>query len=479
MACLNITDGQFFTAAPDAPNWQHGDVTVMTPAGVTIVNDPNAAFPGLRVSKGASSQFFAKSPLAVIHFLTFGMPKNFILVLIVNGTTRSVMLVNTTGPTILTQPLLTIDAPSMVNLPDVQPCRGSGSVFLLAAGGGGDPANIHAAVYRSDNGAVLCTAVPFHPTGQVTGEARLNRLRILAGGAEKASVEQPRGHSKITPNLQNFPDAVLGAGVDPALASHVKQFTIRNDGTDCRVVTSISGIAPYSIVGTSQTLPATLDPGQMMTVDVRFAPTAIATFNFDLPVTFNDPNGDVKLHCHGKGRAPNLSASFAASVGFGIVPVGTSGARSSHHQQHRRGRVEHRAARGAGREQFPVGGVHGLNCRRRSTRRHPSRVHANVRWGAVEDPWLHEQRARKSAQRGARGDRLRSASADPGGGSAGTLHRVRRRAARFPDRATREGTQRRERPARFPCLRVRQRTFRFATRGRLGHRAVVEQDAGR
>ena len=152
MACLNITDGQFFTVPPDAPNWQHGDVTVVTPAGVTIVNDPNAAFAGLRVSKGASSEFFVKPPSGVVHFLTFGVPqKNFILVLIVNGTTRSVVHVNTTGPTILTQTLLTIDL--MASLPDVQPCRGSGSVFLLAAGDGGDPANIHAAVYRSDNGA--------------------------------------------------------------------------------------------------------------------------------------------------------------------------------------------------------------------------------------------------------------------------------------------------------------------------------------
>ena len=183
-------------------------------------------------------------------------------------------------------------------------------------------------MYRSDNGAVLCTAVPFHPIGQVNGDATPTHLRIKEGGTTKELVVRPRGRSKITPNLQNFPDVVLGAGVDPALASHVRQFTIRNDGTDCRVVTSISGIAPYSIVGTSQTLPATLDPGQMMTVDVRFAPTAIATFNVDLPVTFNDPNGDVKLRCRGEGRAAIVSASFSASVGFEIVPVGTSGARN-------------------------------------------------------------------------------------------------------------------------------------------------------
>ena len=92
--------------------------------------------------------------------------------------------------------------------------------------------------------------------------------------------------------------------------------------------TRFPGITPYSIVGTSQTLPATLDPGQMMTVNVRFAPTVIGTFNVDLPVSLNPANGDLLLRCRGKGRTAILSASFAASVGFGSVPVGTSGAKN-------------------------------------------------------------------------------------------------------------------------------------------------------
>jgi hypothetical protein len=205
-------------------------------------------------------------------------------------------------------------------------------VFLLAAGDGtGSQANVHATVYRSDNGAAIpsCTAV-FHPTAQVNGKATATELQINDGNSvpPKASAPRPRGLSKITPNPQNFPDAVLGVGVDPALSSHVKQFTIANIGTDCRVVNSISGITPFSIVGTSQTLPATLDPGQTMTVDVRFAPTTLTTFSVDLPVAFNDPNGDVVLRCRGKARAAIASVSFAASVGFGTVPVGTSSSRN-------------------------------------------------------------------------------------------------------------------------------------------------------
>ena len=118
---------------------------------------PPVRSPGLSVSKGGDSEFFTKPPTGVIHFLTFGAPNaNFILVLTINGTTRSVVLVNTTGPTVLTELLLTIGAPSTVSLPDVQPCQGSGSVFLLAAGDGtGSLANVHTAIHRSDNGALF------------------------------------------------------------------------------------------------------------------------------------------------------------------------------------------------------------------------------------------------------------------------------------------------------------------------------------
>ncbi len=326
MACLNITNGLFITVAP---NWQTGNVTVTTPAGATIRSTISGPSPGLSVAKGGDTEFFTKPPAGTIFFLTFGAPPTFILVLIADSTTRRVVLVNTTGPTIQTRLILTVGAPTTVTLPDVQPCQGSGSVFMLAAGDGNGPlATTSAAIHRSDNGAPLCSAVPFNPSGQVIGEATATQLLIKEGGTIKASAPRPRGRSDITPDPQNFPDAVLGVGVNPALASHIRQFTIRNDGSDCLIVNSISGIAPYSIVGTSQTLPTTLDPGQKMTVDIRFAPTVVGTFNVDLPVSLNPANGDVLLRCRGKGRAAILSVSFPASVGFGSVLIGTSGSKN-------------------------------------------------------------------------------------------------------------------------------------------------------
>ncbi len=325
MACLNITNGLFITGRPELaerPCYGHDACRA------TITNTNSGPSPGLSVAKGADTEFFTKPPTGTIQFLTFGAPANFILVLI-NSATRSVVLVNTTGPTIQTQLILTIGAPATVGLPFVQPCQGSGSVFMLAASNGSGPqANMSAAIHRSDNGALLCSAVPFNPSGQVIGEATATQLLIKEGGTIKASALRPRGRSDITPDPQNFPDAVLGVGVNPALASHNRQFTIRNDGTDCLIINSISGVAPYSIVGTSQTLPATLDPAQKMTVDIRFAPTVIGTFNVDLPVSLNPANGDVLLRCRGKARPAILSVSFPGSVGFGSVLVGTSGSKN-------------------------------------------------------------------------------------------------------------------------------------------------------
>ncbi|MGH8242796.1 MAG: choice-of-anchor D domain-containing protein, partial [Steroidobacteraceae bacterium] len=314
MACLNITNGLFITVAPA---WQ-GLTTAMTPAGATIQNTSS----GLSITKGGDTEFFTAPTAGSVRFVTFGNPANNILVLTINGTTRSVVLVDTTGSTIDTELLMTVSAPSAVSLPDVQPSQGNGSVFLLVGPTG--TGTVHTVLCRSDNGALFCSAVPFSPAGQVIGEATSTQLLIKEGGTIRGSAAKPAGVCDITPDPQNYPDAVLGPGVDPALASHVRQFTIRNTGTDCLTVSAIGNAGPYSVTSTSKPLPAVLDPTQTMTVDVRFAPAAFGTFNVDLPVTRAPANGDQLLRCRGLARAPVRTISFSASTSFGSVPVGGS-----------------------------------------------------------------------------------------------------------------------------------------------------------
>jgi hypothetical protein len=71
-------------------------------------------------------------------------------------------------------------------------------------------------------------------------------------------------------------------------------------------------------------MPVTLDPGQEIHIDIRFAPTAIGTFNVDLPINPAPTAGDMVIHCRGKARAPVRTISFTGTINFGAVPVSSS-----------------------------------------------------------------------------------------------------------------------------------------------------------
>jgi len=323
MACLNITNGLFINAGP---SWQSGNVTASTANGATITNTTGGGSPGCSIVKGSDSEFFAQPLGGTVRFFIFGNPANFVAVLTIQGGSgpvlRSVVLVDVSGSSIGTELILSISAPSTASLPDIDPSPGNGSVFLLRApDGSGSLANLHCAIHRSVDGFLFCAAVPFTPSAQVVGNATATQLQILEGGSIVASCPRPRGESEVTPDPLNFPDAVLGAGVDPALATSTRTATIRNDGDDCLTITGIGSVAPYSVVSATPALPATLDPGAELDVDIRFAPTAVGTFNIDLPITPAPAVGDTIIRCRGKARPPVVSIAFSGSIGFGTVPV--------------------------------------------------------------------------------------------------------------------------------------------------------------
>lgn len=329
MACLNITNGSFINAGPV---WQSGTAPVNTANGATITNVTGGGAPGCTVTKGLSSQSFAKPATGAVRFMVFGTPLNFVAILTQNSLagsdSRSVTIVDVSGATLTTQNILLITVPSTISLPLVEPSQGNGSVFLLhAADGAGALANVHASIHRSSNGDTLASAVPFHATLPVTGNATPTQLQILEGAAERGSGPRPAGLCNVTTDPLNFPDAVLGAA-NAALATPVRTATIRNDGTDCLTITGVGNAAPYTVISSTPAFPVTLDPGQQITVDIRLAPAAVGTFNIDLPIAPPLAAGDTVVRCRGKARPATKLVSFSSTLTFGSVPLGSTATRN-------------------------------------------------------------------------------------------------------------------------------------------------------
>ncbi|MFZ1217900.1 MAG: choice-of-anchor D domain-containing protein [Chthoniobacterales bacterium] len=323
MACLNITPGVF----NPGPTWQSSGTANAN--GATVTNTPGGPSPGCLVSKGSASQFFQKPPSGAVRFIVFGSPVNFVAILTQSGgpgsDTRSVVIVDVSGSTLPTQLILNINAATSVPLPGIDLSVGNGSVFLLRAP---DDTNLHASIHRSVDGDVLVSSVPFIATALVTGNATASQLQIRQGTTVVASAALPVGNCNVVTDPFNFPDAVLGPGVAPALAAPVRTETIRNDGSDCLTISGVGNVAPYSVLSSSPAFPVTLNPGQQVQVEIRFAPTALGTFNLDLPVNPTTIPGEKLIRCRGKARGPVNSLSFSSTVTFGTVPLGSSSTRN-------------------------------------------------------------------------------------------------------------------------------------------------------
>ena len=302
------------TAWSNAPNTTMGGKTVTkTAAGITATGPTGSVF---------------HSELAgrVLRYMFFGS-NNYLLILDSEtgggAITRRVSLIDftTTPPT--EKPIITgLASSSAVPQPNVQYSQGTGSAFLIFNSTGTEIQNL--GIYRGDNGTILCPGPPpFVATLEISGEATATELRIKHGGTTIASCPLPSGNCSVQPTSQTFPDAVVGGA--PALAATTRQFTIRNTGNDCLTINAIGNVPPFSVTATSIPLPASLNPGQMMTVTVTFSPSTIGVFGpTNLPITRTPAKGDSALVCRGTGRQPIRKIGFSAtSLSFGKVPVGT------------------------------------------------------------------------------------------------------------------------------------------------------------
>ena len=323
MACtpLNIDLGLFLTTNP----WE----TTPTKSfdGKTVTNATSGPNPGIAVQKGMQSIPF--HTLLANRTLSYGVLGNkYLLILDVEGgggsSTRRVSLVN--FDTMTEVPLFTVLASSnAVPLPVVNASQGSGSVFLAFGQDGTQLTST--AIYRSDNGAVLCAlGFSFQATGETKGEATAANVVIhysSGGSSQTKQCPRPLGKCTITPASQTFADVAIGGC---AVTPPTKVFTVRNSGTDCLTVNPIAGVAPFAIQSTSKALPVSLSPNETVDVTVAFNPAATGSWNpQNIPVSTTPVNGDHQLACIGKAVAAAFKIGFSATtIDFGKKPVGTN-----------------------------------------------------------------------------------------------------------------------------------------------------------
>ncbi|MDX1628959.1 MAG: hypothetical protein R3345_09695, partial [Fulvivirga sp.] len=159
MACLNISTGLFINSDPSLL-WKSANASEVAPNGATIELENGGSNPGITIEHGGDAEFFTKFPSGQVHYMRFGNPANYILILDVrNSGDRYVTLVDTnTVSGVATESILFVNEPSTVSLPVVQRSQGNGNAFFIyAPSNSGTITNI--SIRRSDNGDVLCSAV--------------------------------------------------------------------------------------------------------------------------------------------------------------------------------------------------------------------------------------------------------------------------------------------------------------------------------
>jgi hypothetical protein len=181
-------------------------------------------------------------------------------------------------------------------------------------------------VFRTSNGDLLCSH------GNIIDEAQQRiaeitadrEVKIKVGGDDKEVCPLPIGKLVVDSPPPPFPQVVIGG--PPSLASSTAQFTLRNEGNDCLTVISISDVSPFSVTSTSRSLPADLDPGDSMTVEVTFSPGAIGSFGpVGLSITYTPDTGPRELICQGNARNAEVRIGFDQTIlDFGTLRIGES-----------------------------------------------------------------------------------------------------------------------------------------------------------
>lgn len=175
----------------------------------------------------------------------------------------------------------------------------------------------------------LTLQVQFAPTasGSDTGSLTI-RSNSSTGSTKTVSLRGTGTAATTTPQL-TFSANTLSFGSVAVNASGVQSLTLSSSGTAAVTVSSasVSGTG-FSLVGAS--LPATLNPGQSLTLQVQFAPTASGSNTGSLTISSNSASGgatSVSLSGTGTAANPQLTSS-ANTLSFGSVNVNSSATQS-------------------------------------------------------------------------------------------------------------------------------------------------------
>jgi hypothetical protein len=133
----------------------------------------------------------------------------------------------------------------------------------------------------------------------------------------------------VNPQLSESATA-LSFGSVTVSSSATQSLTLTSSGTSAVTVSSasISGAA-FSLVGAS--LPATLNPGQSMTLQVQFKPAATGSATGSLTISSNSTSGStavVSLNGTGAAAASSKLTLSATTLSFGSVSVNSSATQS-------------------------------------------------------------------------------------------------------------------------------------------------------
>lgn len=277
-----------------------------------------------------SINFFAGANQIVRH--KFFGTGNFLAVMTsdtgAGPTNHSMSIVDFTAPALTSKSVMFIGTPGgAISLPWLQHSPGNGSVCLIGAPTGFGVGGL--VLLRSDNGDTICPGPPpFTPTIQIIGEVTAAvEVQVKDGGTIKAGpCPLPSGKLLLQPaNPTTFATVKLGGC---AASTSTKQFTLKNNGTDCLTISSIGAVAPFSVTSQSQAFPASLNAGASMTVTVTFAPAAAGSFNnVNLPITRVPAKGDANIVCTGQAQPAQPAFTITPSPpggNFGHVLVGSA-----------------------------------------------------------------------------------------------------------------------------------------------------------
>jgi hypothetical protein len=169
-------------------------------------------------------------------------------------------------------------------------------------------------------GASCTVGAAFAPTSSGAKGASMS-VAATPGGSASASLSgtgQAPANLTISPTSHSFGNVLQGT------TSPAKQFTVTNTGEQAATLTSITGVAKFTL---ASTCPGTLPGGASCTIDVEFAPGAADTGSRSGNVTVNaSVGGTVSTSVSGTAvtTAANLEISSTWGGSTSAGPYGSS-----------------------------------------------------------------------------------------------------------------------------------------------------------